>query len=370
MNNESLSAIILKVPYESMGNTADINILGKTMLAWTALALGDIPYSTAVYDERIDLPILVRPYIDTSSYYTAVLFSDTPLMTKKTIMDAVCEVKESGLNVLKMTRGYIFKTAFLLASEKIHTPETHYFDEEDFITAFSFKQVAMISDILRGRILNYHMERGVQIEDVASVFIGPDVRIGKGTVIGPNTILRGETILKSGVKLSHGSYIENGILEEGVTVNSSQIYKSFIGKNTTVGPYAYIRPDSIIGNDCRIGDFVEIKASVLGDGCKVSHLSYVGDCEMGDNCNIGCGVVFVNYDGKNKFKSKVGKNVFIGSNCNVIAPVELQDGAFLAAGSTINQDVPKGALAIARAHQEVKENWQNNQFTNAIKTEE
>ena len=129
-----------------------------------------------------------------------------------------------------------------------------------------------------------------------------------------------------------------------------------------MGPYAYIRPDSIIGPDCRIGDFVEIKKSIIGAKCKVSHLSYVGDCEMGEACNIGCGVVFVNYDGKNKFRSKVGNRVFVGSNSNIVAPVVLEDGAFIAAGSTLTQDVPQGALAIARARQVNKPEWTGNRF--------
>jgi len=369
MSKETLSAIILKTHYDSMGSTADVEILGKKMIDWVALSLPTNSYAVTAFDDSVPLPILVRPFIDTQSDYTALLYSDTPLMTKKTLLDALATLKASGHNLIKMTRGYIFKTAYLQASEGINAPQTHYFDEEDFITAFSFKQVSLISDILRTRILNYHMERGVYIEDTASVFIGPDVRIAKGAKIGPFNILKGETILKQGAKLTQNNYIENGIIDEGATINSSQIYKSFVGKNTTVGPYAYIRPDTIIGSDCRIGDFVEIKASVLGDGCKVSHLSYVGDAEIGDGCNIGCGVVFVNYDGKDKHKARLGKNVFVGSNVNLIAPITLEDGTFIGAGSTINKSVPKGALAIARAKQMTKTDWQMNKFTAGIKDE-
>ena len=359
---DKLSAIILKVPYDKMGNTADVEILGKTMLEWVALSLSGAPCAAIHAEPGIDLPTLVRPHLDLKSTYTAVLYSDTPLMTKKTVLDAVCALKESGHNVLKMTRGYIFKTAHLSQTEKIYATETHYFDEEDFITAFNFKQVAMIGDILRGRILNYHMERGVQIEDVSSAFIGPDVVIEQGVIVGPNNIVKGASIIKAGARLLSGNHIENSIIEEDAEIESSRITKSYIGKCTKVGPYAYIRPETVIGASCRIGDFVEIKKSIIGDGCKISHLSYVGDCEMGKACNVGCGVVFVNYDGKDKHQSKIGDNVFIGSNVNIIAPVVIENGAFLAAGSTINKSVGKDALAIARARQENKSGWKGNKY--------
>ncbi len=360
---KQLSAVILKVPYDKMGDTAQIEILGKTMLEWVGISLGGAPYKAVPFAAGVELPVLVQGLLDPDSTYTAVLYSDTPLLTKKTILDAVCALEESGRNLLRMTRGYIFKTAYLAAADKVYATETHYFDEEDFITAFNFKQVALIGDILRGRILNHHMERGVQIEDPASTFIGPDVRIGEGTVIGANNTLKGTAVIKNNVKLFPGNYIENSIIEEGAVVNASQIYKSYIGKATKVGPYAYIRPESVIGANCRIGDFVEIKKSVIGDGCKVSHLSYVGDCEMGEHCNIGCGVVFVNYDGRDKHKAIVGNRVFVGSNVNVIAPVTIGDGAFLAAGSTINQSVGKDVLAIARERQVNKAGWTGNKFT-------
>jgi bifunctional N-acetylglucosamine-1-phosphate-uridyltransferase/glucosamine-1-phosphate-acetyltransferase GlmU-like protein len=365
-----ISAIILKVPYDKTGDTAAIEILGKTMLEWLTFSLSDMPVSAIPFESKVELPILVRPHLDKTCEYTAVLYSDTPLLTKKTVLDAVCALEESGRNLLRMTRGFIFKTAYLASAEKLFAAETHYFDEEDFITAFNFKQVAMIGDILRGRILNHHMERGVQIEDPATTFIGPDVRIGQGVVIAPNNHLRGVTVVKNNVRLFPGNYVENSIIEEGAVLNASQIYKSYIGKGTKVGPYAYIRPESVIGADCRIGDFVEIKKSVIGDGCKVSHLSYVGDCEMGEGCNIGCGVVFVNYDGKDKHRSIVGNKVFIGSNVNVIAPVTIADGAFLAAGSTINRDVESGALAIARERQRNIPGWQGNKFVRKEKETE
>ncbi len=357
-----INGIILKVCSQKMGNTAEIEILGKTMLDWVRISLGDNPCRAVDYIDGEELPPLIRPYLDPDLPYTAVLFSDTPLITKKTVGEAIEELKSSGKNVIKMTRGYVFNTEYLYKSDKIYTEQTYYFEVDDFVTAFSFKQVALISDILKNRILDYHLEQGVQFEDISSAYIGCDVVLGKGVVIGPNNILKGKTVVKDGVKIVANCIIENSIIDEGAKVNSSQIYKSYIGKRTSVGPFAYVRPESVIGADCKIGDFVEIKKSILGDNCKVSHLSYVGDCEMGNSCNVGCGVVFVNYDGKDKHKAKVGNNVFVGSNSNIIAPVTLNDGAFIAAGSTITDSVDAGALAIARARQVVKNDWQNNKF--------
>lgn len=135
------------------------------------------------------------------------------------------------------------------------------------------------------------------------------------------------------------------------------IIDSKIGSDTTVGPFAYIRPESVIGNNVRIGDFVEIKKSTIGHNTKVSHLTYVGDAEVGENCNFGCGTVTVNYDGKNKNKTIIGNNSFIGCNTNLISPVKVEDNTYIAAGSTITNDVKEGELAVARAKQRNIEGW-------------
>ncbi|MCH5154063.1 MAG: hypothetical protein J1F71_02510 [Clostridiales bacterium] len=159
-----------------------------------------------------------------------------------------------------------------------------------------------------------------------------------------------------------GNYIENCIIGSGARIDSSRLYESYVGEETRVGPFAYIRPNSVIGKGCRIGDFVELKSCVIGDGSKVSHLSYIGDAELGAECNVGCGVVFANYDGKNKYKSIVGNRVFIGSNANIIAPVYIADRAFIAAGSTVTDNVPAEALAVARARQVNIPHWKGNLY--------
>jgi bifunctional UDP-N-acetylglucosamine pyrophosphorylase/glucosamine-1-phosphate N-acetyltransferase len=155
------------------------------------------------------------------------------------------------------------------------------------------------------------------------------------------------------------SRISNSKIGDNVEVQSSVILDSKVGGNTTVGPFAYIRPESVIGEKVRIGDFVEIKKSTIGNNTKVSHLTYIGDAEVGESCNFGCGTVVVNYDGKNKHKTKIGNNSFIGCNTNLVSPVEVKDNTYIAAGSTITKEVPEGSLAIARAKQTNIEGWVN-----------
>lgn len=354
---DNICGIVLKVSYNNMGDTSTIEILGKTMLEWVCFSLGDSNCETVAYSDSVPLPILVRPYINRESDYTVILYSDTPLITRKTVLDAISVLKQKELNVLKMTRGYVFKTAFLLAIDKVYSETPYYFDEEDFMTAFNFKQVALVSDALKNRILSYHMNQGVQFEDPSSTFVGCDVIIGKGVKIGQGNIIKGKTIIKDHARIGSRNTIDNSVICENAFIESSYILSSVVGQNTTVGPNAYLRPGSVIGSDCRIGDFVEIKNSKIGDKTKIAHLTYVGDATVGKDCNLGCGVVVANYDGKAKYRTTIGDGAFIGSNCNLIAPLNVGDGAFIAAGSTITDEVPDKALAIARERQIIKPNW-------------
>ncbi|MBR2970739.1 MAG: hypothetical protein IKC48_02965 [Clostridia bacterium] len=354
---DNICGIVLKVSYPSMGDTSSIEILGKTMLDWVCFSLGESFCGSVVYSDNVPIPVLVRPYVKADTDYTVVLYSDTPLMTRKTVLDAVTLLKQRNLNVLKMTRGFVFKTQFLLGIDKIYSENLFYFDEEDFMTAFNFKQVALVSDALKNRILAYHMNQGVQFDDPSSTFVGCDVVIGKGVRIGSGNVIKGRTIIKERAIIGNRNTIDGSVIEEGAFVESSYVLSSVVGKRTTVGPNAYIRPSSIIGEDCRIGDFVEIKNSTIGDKTKVAHLSYVGDATVGGGCNIGCGVVVANYDGKGKHRTEIGDRAFIGSNCNLIAPLKVGNDAFIAAGSTITDEVPDKALAIARPRQTVKPDW-------------
>lgn len=185
-------------------------------------------------------------------------------------------------------------------------------------------QLEIINKILRIRINTEFMQKGVTIEDLDTTYIYDDVEIGRDTVIHPNTTIKSNVV---------------------------------IGEECEIGPNAYIRENCVLANKVKIGSFVEIKKAIVGEGTKIPHLSYIGDAEIGSKCNIGCGTITCNYDGFNKSKTVIGDKVFVGSNTNLIAPVKVGDESFIAAGSTITDDVPSGSLAIARERQINKEGW-------------
>ena len=228
----------------------------------------------------------------------------------------------------------------------------------DEITAVNSKaELAVANNIMRKRINTRHMDNGVIIVDPKNTYIEGDVIIGEDTIIYPGNVIEGNTVIGNECVLYANNRITNGNIGNEVTIENSVIIDSSIGHNTTVGPFAYIRPETTIGDHARIGDFVEIKKSTIGNGTKVSHLTYIGDAEVGEKCNFGCGTVVVNYDGKKKYKTTIGDNVFIGCNTNLVSPVEVENDTYIAAGSTITEKIPKGSLAIARARQINKENW-------------
>lgn len=230
-------------------------------------------------------------------------------------------------------------------------------DIEETIGVNSRVQLAEAEEILRNRINTIHMENGVTLIDPKTTYIGADVEIGKDTIIYPNNILEGNTVIGENCLLYQNSRIKDSVIGNEVDIQSSVILDSKIGDNTTVGPFAYIRPDSIIGKSTRIGDFVEIKKATIGDGTKVSHLTYIGDAEVGSGCNFGCGTVVVNYDGKEKHKTIIGDHSFIGCNTNLVSPVKVGDNTYIAAGSTITAEVKEGDLAVARAKQRNISGW-------------
>lgn len=230
-------------------------------------------------------------------------------------------------------------------------------DYEETIGVNSRVQLAEAEEILRNRINKKHMENGVTLVDPKSIYIGSDVKIGRDTVIYPGNVIEGNTTIGEDVILYPNSRISNSIISNNVEIQSSVIIDSEIGEKTTVGPFAYIRPQSIIGKNARIGDFVEIKKSTIGNNTKVSHLTYIGDAEVGEGCNFGCGTVVVNYDGKDKHKTTIGNNSFIGCNTNLVSPVNVGDNSYIAAGSTITNDVKDSELAIARAKQRNIQGW-------------
>ncbi len=180
-------------------------------------------------------------------------------------------------------------------------------------------------------------------------------KIEKNCSISKDSILIGENIVGENCVIENQSNLDTCVLEKNVKIRSSTLETSEIGEGTTIGPYAHLREKNKIGKNCKIGNFVEIKQSVLGDNTKVSHLAYVGNATIGSNCNIGCGVIFANYDGKNKHPTIIGDNCFIGSNCTLIAPVTIGEGSFLCAGTVITENVPPNTFVIGRSRQINKE---------------
>ena len=208
------------------------------------------------------------------------------------------------------------------------------------------------------RLRNFYLYAdGVEIWDFDNCYVSPFSEVAPGATLMPGTILKGCSRVAAGAVIGPNSLLENAVVGEGSTVNASQIYDSTIGSRTNVGPFAYVRPGCTVGDDIKVGDFVELKNSTIGDGTKISHLTYVGDTDLGQRINLGCGTVTVNYDGKHKYRCTVGDDSFIGCNTNMIAPVTIGKGSYVAAGSTITDDVPEDSLAIARTRQTNKPGW-------------
>ncbi|KAA9003592.1 bifunctional UDP-N-acetylglucosamine diphosphorylase/glucosamine-1-phosphate N-acetyltransferase GlmU [Paenibacillus spiritus] len=208
--------------------------------------------------------------------------------------------------------------------------------------------------VMRQRIVKRHMLGGVSIIDPESTYIGADVVIGSDTVLYPGTLLKGRTVIGEDCIIGPSAEIEDSVIADGAQIKHSVLNQAEVGARTTVGPFAYLRPGSVLGEDVKIGDFVEIKKATIGDGSKVSHLSYIGDASVGKNVNVGCGAITVNYDGFNKALTEIEDEAFIGSNVNLIAPVKVGKGAYVVAGSTITRSVSENDLAIARQRQENK----------------
>ncbi|MBO3063671.1 bifunctional UDP-N-acetylglucosamine diphosphorylase/glucosamine-1-phosphate N-acetyltransferase GlmU [Mammaliicoccus fleurettii] len=218
-------------------------------------------------------------------------------------------------------------------------------------------QLAKAEQKMKERINLQHMINGVTIVDPATTYIGKHVVIGEDTVVEPGTRIAGKTIIGKNVAIGMNSDIKNSTIKDNATIKQSVITDSVVGEFSTVGPFAQLRPGTELGKETKIGNFVETKKAVLKDGAKVSHLSYIGDAEVGERTNIGCGSITVNYDGVNKFRTIIGDDAFIGCNSNLVAPVEVGDGSFIAAGSTITDDVPDESLALGRARQTTKQGY-------------
>ena len=213
--------------------------------------------------------------------------------------------------------------------------------------------------IMQKRINEYHMRNGVTMRNPESVYIECGGEIGTDTEICQNVTIKSGTKIGSDCVSGSGSMLDRAVIHDGVDVLSSVILESEVDEGTHVGPFAYIRPNCHVGKEVKVGDFVELKNSNIDDGTKISHLTYIGDSDVGKRVNFGCGTVTCNYDGKKKYRTTIGDDCFVGCNTNFVSPINVGDGVYIAAGSTITEDIPENSLSIARARQVNKEGWKD-----------
>jgi len=260
-------------------------------------------------------------------------------------LDRLSNDNASGEYYLTDTVGMLKSVAFV--SE----------DSDIILGANDRSSLLKLNQIAKEKILEKLLNDGIDIPSADGIIISPDVTIGKGTRVLPGTIITGNTAIGEDCTIGPNSVINNTTVGNETIINASQCYDSKIGSSVRLGPFSHIRPNCSIADSVKIGDFVEIKNSDIGEKTSIAHLTYIGDSTVGQRINFGCGVVTANYDGVNKPRCVIEDDVFIGCNVNLVAPVKIGKGATLAAGSTITDDVPAGALGIARSRQTVKEDY-------------
>ncbi|HHY70664.1 MAG TPA: bifunctional UDP-N-acetylglucosamine diphosphorylase/glucosamine-1-phosphate N-acetyltransferase GlmU, partial [Thermoanaerobacterales bacterium] len=219
------------------------------------------------------------------------------------------------------------------------------------------RQLAQVQNLMQQKIIEYWMEEGVTFINPDTCMVDSTVKIGKDTIIYPGVMLEGNTLIGQGCSIIGPCRIKDTVIGDFCEIIMSQIDESILDEGIKVGPYANLRPGCKLASRVKVGDFVELKNTEVDEGTKIPHLSYVGDGVLGKDINIGAGVIFVNYDGYKKHQTVVEDNAFIGCNSNLIAPVIVKAGSYIAAGSTITKEVPEDSLAIARAKQENKVGW-------------
>ena len=230
-------------------------------------------------------------------------------------------------------------------------------DFEEIMGVNNRLQLAMAQKYLTRRKLAQLMLNGVTIIDPDNCYVEEDVQIANDTTLWPGCVLKGKTTIGSGCEIGPAVEIINSTIGNECHIKNTVINESQVGNLCNIGPFAYLRPGTVLADKVKIGDFVEVKKSSIAEGSKVPHLSYIGDATLGKNVNIGCGTITCNYDGKNKYPTTIGDDAFIGSNSNLVAPITISEGAFIAAGATVTENVPPFSLAINRAPFVVKEGW-------------
>ncbi len=271
--------------------------------------------------------------------------------------EALPLIKKIKMN--KSKGEYYLTDIISIAREKgIKTNAYRRGSEEECSGVNTREDLERVRRFMKARIINKWIQKGVTFIDSSSVFLTPEVTIGSGSTIYPNVHLEGETKIGRQCTVYPNVRILKSVIEDGALIKDCTLIEdSVVKKRATVGPFAHVRPGSVIGADSRIGNFVEIKKSVIGAGTKAGHLTYLGDAKIGKNVNVGAGTITCNYDGYKKHVTVIKDNVFVGSDSQLIAPVEIGEGAYIGAGSTITKDVPAKALALSRVEQRQIDGW-------------
>ncbi len=271
------------------------------------------------------------------------------------------DLLREGLELLRNDNAqgeyYLTDVISWLASGGHRVETVCYPDARVFMGVNDRWQLTEAAQILRTRILEMHARGGVTIEDPGTTFIGLDVAIGEDTWIGPGTRITGRTKIGEQCRIGPNSIVNDSVVGHECVVLCSCVDRAEMQEASRCGPFAHLRPRTVLGPRVKIGNFVEVKNAQLGAQAAVSHLSYIGDATVGERTNIGAGTITCNYNGFGKYPTTIGDDTFVGSNSTLIAPVTIGSRSMVAAGSTINRDVPEDALALGRARQEVKEGW-------------
>jgi bifunctional UDP-N-acetylglucosamine pyrophosphorylase/glucosamine-1-phosphate N-acetyltransferase len=264
----------------------------------------------------------------------------------------------AGITCENVQREYYLTDVIgILAEKKAKVWAVAAEDHDETMGINSRRQLAQAEKVLRMRKINELMDQGVTIMDPDSTFIDEEVTIGADSIIYPFTWLEGRTVIGTGCEIGPNTRIQHTKIGDNVTLHFVYAHECEIGDEVIAGPYVHLRPNTVLARGVKIGNFVEVKNSKVGEKSKLPHLSYIGDTDMGAGINIGCGTITVNYDGKHKHRTTIEDGSFVGCNSNLVAPVTIGEGAYIAAGSTITKDVPPEALGVGRARQTNIEGW-------------
>ncbi|MDI3256760.1 MAG: bifunctional UDP-N-acetylglucosamine diphosphorylase/glucosamine-1-phosphate N-acetyltransferase GlmU [Kyrpidia sp.] len=252
---------------------------------------------------------------------------------------------------------YLTDSAAVLRKDGLRVIPVMLEDAEEMAGVNDRVQLASVEDAMRRRILEGWMREGVTVVDPRSTYVDAGVAIGRDTVIFPGTLIQAGTRIGEDCRIGPNARLSQTVVEDGVRVEQSVVLGATLRSGCAVGPFAYIRPGSVVGIGAKVGDFVEVKNAVIGARTKAAHLTYIGDADIGEDVILGCGTITVNYDGERKYRTRIGDRTFVGCNSNLVAPVSVGADAYVAAGSTITEDVPDGAMAVARERQINKEGY-------------